>query len=243
MSFEEIELSILIPCLNEENNVQGALANASAAARAAGRSFEILVIDDGSTDATYQKACEFRDSHPEFAVTVHKNPTNRGLGAGFFDGAAMTRGKYYRLCCGDNVESADALKKIFENIGRADIIAPYHPSDSSRPWARRVLSGSYTQLINWISGHHLRYYNGCPAFLRADVVKLKKHTSGFGFQAQLLTQMLDDGATILEIPVETTDRTTGESKALTTKNLVSTGQVLVEIAAQTAQKNYFLRIG
>ena len=233
---KDIELSILIPCLNEELNVQGALTTVCAAAKDVGCSYEVLVMDDGSTDATFQKACEFRDQHPDLPIRVHRNPRNRGFGGCFYDGASLTSGKYYRICCGDNVEPVATLKKIFGSMGKADIIAPYHPSVPDRSMGRKLLSSTYTVLVNTLSGYHLKYYNGCALVRREDVLKCKSRSDGFGFQANMITQMLDGGATILEFPVDSTERQTGSSKALTLKSQVQTAKVLIGILSRRVQR-------
>lgn len=235
------DLSIVVPCLNEELNVQRTLQTVCAALKAAGCSNEILVIDDGSTDGTYQKACEYRDQHPEVEIRVHQNSRNLGLGASFYVGAELARGKYFRLCCGDNSEPVETLTKIFRHQGKADIIAPFQPIVEGRPFSRRLLSRSYTILVNLLSGHNLNYYNGCPLMLREKVLKWRSRTKGFGFQADMVTQMLDAGATVIEFPVLATERKGGKSKALTAKNVGSTAFVLALILGRRIRRVVFQR--
>jgi glycosyltransferase involved in cell wall biosynthesis len=224
----DIDLSILIPCLNEEKNVVGAITNASAAAESLGYPYELIVIDDGSTDKTNEVVRDFMKANPQIPIVLKTNKKNRGLARGFVDGAFVARGKYFRLCCGDNVEPKETLVKIFGQMGKADIAVPYQPTAPRTP-LRLVLSNMYVRLVNLSSGHKLRYYNGCPLFKTEQVRRWHSYSYGFGFQADMITRMLDDGATFIEFPVEVTDRQFGSSKALTFRNLASTGHTLLEI--------------
>lgn len=232
----KLDLTILISCLNEEENVQNTMRSVISALEGRQEKYEILVMDDGSTDRTYQRACEFRDAHPERSIRVHKNAKNLGLGGAFNEGARLGLGKYYRLCCGDNSEPIETLKTIFSHLGEADIVAPYHVIHG-RSAGRKVISSTYTTLVNALSGHRLKYYNGCPILLRESVLKWPSRTNGFGFQADILTQMLDAGATYVEFPVFSTERKEGKSKALTFGNLESTGSVLWRILAKRVFRN------
>jgi hypothetical protein len=71
-------LSIVLPCFNEEANVADAIRNAQAAASLTSLDHEIIVVDDGSSDATATVAGRFLDSDPRVRLIVHAR--NRGYG-------------------------------------------------------------------------------------------------------------------------------------------------------------------
>jgi glycosyltransferase involved in cell wall biosynthesis len=239
---EELDLTICIPCLNEESRVVPAIENTCAAAREVGCSYEIFVIDDASTDGTSAAVEDFCRRHPDLPVKLHRNPYNLGLARSFVDTAFRGRGKYYRLVCGDNVDSKELIVRILREMGRADLIIPYHATISGKSWPRVALSKFYTWLVNVLSGYRLHYYNGHPIYRRFHVMRWASYNYGFGFQADLVTMLLDEGATHLEVAVAGSHVTKPrESTPLTLRNFVSTGHTLFDITLRRVRRVFFGR--
>jgi glycosyltransferase involved in cell wall biosynthesis len=225
-----IDLTFFVPCLNEEERVVPTLKTILDAMRNLPLSFEVLIVDDGSSDRTFDVADEFRRSHPETSICIHRNPRNLGLSRSFVDAAFRGRGRYYRLVCGDNVEPKEAMLKILSLLGKADIVAPYYPVLPGKSGARRVISRTFTSLVNLIGGYRLHYYNGCALYRRYHVMRWAPYNYGFGFQADLITRLLDEGASHVEVPVPGFHLTKERGRsAITLRNFVSTGHTLFEI--------------
>jgi glycosyltransferase involved in cell wall biosynthesis len=187
------------------------------------------VIDDGSTDRTAQIVEGYADACPALPLRLHKNSRNRGLTRSYVDGAFLGRGTYYRLVCGDNPEPKETLLAIFSQLGKADVVVPYH-SVQGKPLLRRTLSRLYTKLVNMLSGYDITYYNGCALHLRYNVMRWGPYSFGFGFQAELITRLLDEGATYIEIPVKTTHvAKSGKNSAINSGNFLSVGHTLIEV--------------
>ncbi len=223
-----IDLSIVVPCLNEEGNVIDTIKTIIAAVKQVGCSYEIIVIDDASRDRTTAVVEEFQANHPDLPIRLQKNLVNRGYGGSYFDGAYLGQGKYYALVCGDNVFPQESLVAIFSKMGTVDIVVPVVDAENRNP-IRKLLSSAFTQLVNLISGYSLGYYNGCSLYLRESVIQWDSKTYGFGFQAELLTSMLNAGATYTEVHIRTRERQSGSSKAITWKNFRSTTISLLRI--------------
>jgi glycosyltransferase involved in cell wall biosynthesis len=235
-----LDLTIIIPCLNEEERVGPTLDTVTAAMCELPHSYEILVIDDGSTDRTAAVVEEYARQHPGLPIRLHRNPRNRGLTRSYGDGAFLGRGKYYRLVCGDNAEPKETLLAILTQLGKADIIIPYHLTVGEKPWLRRTLSRGYTELVNALSGYKMRYYNGCALHLRYNVMRWGPYSFGFGFQAELITRLLDEGATFVEIPVHTNHvEKSSHNSAINFGNFLSVGHTLLEIFIRRLRKRVF----
>jgi hypothetical protein len=99
-----------------------------------------------------------------------------------------------------------------------------------------VLSKLYTQFVNLISGHHLRYYNGLPVHLRSNVIRWHSNYYGFGFQADLIIRLLEQGATYEQVPMIQLDRRKGKSSALTLKNFLSVAHFFLDLAIRRIGK-------
>lgn len=205
-----------------------------------GCSYEIIVVDDGSTDGTSAVVQDFIKSNPDAPVILHRNPYNLGLARTFVDTAFRGHGRYYRLICGDDVEPKEAIVSICRSLGKADVIVPYHPVLPGKSRFRRIVSKIYTILVNSISGYKLHYYNGCALYRRFHVMRWAPYNYGFGFQADLITRLLDEGATYFEVPVNVSHLTKAEGRSpLNFRNVVSTGHTLFEIFLRRIRREVF----
>ncbi len=233
---EDLDLTLFIPCLNEEKRVVPTLETVREAMADLGHSYEVIVVDDGSTDRTAEVVEEFCRRNPQMPVSLHRNVKNRGLSHSFVDTAFRGRGRYYRLVCGDNVEPKQSMKKIIQEMGKADIIIPYYPSLPGKSRARKAISRLYTVIVDGLSGHRIRYYNGCALYSRFHVMRWSSHNYGFGFQADLITKLLNEGATYIEVPIDGFHLTRERGSALNLRNFISTGHTLFEILLRRIRK-------
>jgi glycosyltransferase involved in cell wall biosynthesis len=235
----EVDLTILVPCKNEENHISGTLDTVVASMREVGCRYEVLVFDDGSADRTSAVVEEYCRLHPELPIRLHRNPRNMGLSRTFVDGAFAGRGRYFRLVCGDNVEPKETIVSVVSRMGQADMIVPYH-AEQVGSLLRIVISRLYTFLVNLFTGYRLRYYNGNPLFRRDHVMRWHPYSFGFGFQADLIARLLDEGATYVEVPVHAIRRDKrGPASFLNPRNFVSTSHTLYELLRRRLNRMVF----
>lgn len=235
-----LDLTIVVPCLNEEERICPTLNTVADAMRELPYSYEILVVDDGSTDGTSAVVEEYIQQHPELTIQLIKNRRNRGVTRSYVDAAFLGRGKYFRLVCGDNAEPKETLLAILTQLGKADMIIPYHLTVGKKPLLRRMLSLAYTMLVNTLSGYTFHYYNGCALHLRYNVMRWGPYSFGFGFQAELITRMADEGASFIEIPVHTNHaEKSAHNSAINFGNFLSVGHTLLEIFIRRLRKRVF----
>ncbi len=236
---EDIDLTMFVPCFNEEKRITGTLETIKAAMAEVICSYEVIVVDDGSKDRTAEVIAEFCRDHPEMPVRLHKNPRNLGLSRSFVDTAFRGRGRYYRLVCGDNVEPKDSMVKILRAIGSADIIIPYYPVLPGKSRVRKFISGLYTRIVDLLGGYRINYYNGCALYRRFHVMRWASYNYGFGFQAHLITTLLDEGATYTQVPLEGFHLTKDRGSPLNTRNFLSTGHTLCEIFIRRIRREFY----
>jgi glycosyltransferase involved in cell wall biosynthesis len=226
-----LDLTVFISCYNEEQYIVPTIQTVRDALDEVGSiSYEIIVVDDCSTDGSSALVRSYIAAHPDERVLLRTNRVNRGLAQSYLDAAFVGKGKYYRLICGDNAEPQATMVSVFREIGNADMIIPYYVTTEGKNLYRRFLSNAYTALVNLISGLRLHYYNGLAVHLRHNVMRWHSNTRGFGFQADLICLLLNQGFSFKEVPVKTIERrVSGSSNALTLKNMLSVAHTLIDL--------------
>ena len=225
-----LDLTVFISCYNEADYIIATIDTVREALNdIGGIAYEIIVVDDRSQDRSSEAVGAYMAAHPEERLLLRTNKTNRGLAQNYLDVAFIGKGKYYRLICGDNAEPKETMIAVFREIGQADMIIPYYVSSEGKSLYRRFLSNAYAGLVNLISGFRLHYYNGLAVHLRYNVMRWHPNTRGFGFQADIICMLLDQGFSYKEVPVRTVEQRRGASNALTFRNQLSVAHTIVDL--------------
>lgn len=220
-------LTLIIPALNEEAVVRDVVEQVLAQVEGKVRDYEVILINDGSTDSTGEVMEQLARERRKLRV-LH-NPGNIGLGASYRRGVKEARHQYVMLLCGDGGFPASSLPAVFEKIGHADIVIPYMSNlRQLKTPVRYLLSRGYTALLNFLFGFQLRYYNGLPVH-RADLLRRVTVTStGFGFQGEVLVKLLKSGCSHVQVAVLGAEHTR-RSMALRPSNLISVAKTLIHL--------------
>lgn len=142
----ELDLTIFVPCRNEEGNISNALNEIVTVLKDYAYTYEIIVIDDDSKDSTPQKVKEFIKLNPEINIIFKQNATPLGVSYNFSDAAILGRGKYFRMIGGHFQDRKEAMHNAFKHLGKADIIITYMSPDLRKP-IRRLFS---KHIQNWL---------------------------------------------------------------------------------------------
>ena len=113
------ELSYFFPAHNEEGNIEALVADALVALPALAERFEIIVVDDGSTDRTASLADGLAEAHPGVVLAVH-HPTNLGYGAALRSGFRAARFEHVGFTDGDRQFAVADLGRLTARISEAD---------------------------------------------------------------------------------------------------------------------------
>lgn len=204
-STEQLAVSVIIPAYQEGSGIADALRRLLEVLDRADRTFEILVVSDGSTDDTAFKARSV--DRPEISV-VEYSP-NRGKGYALALGVQQTQHPLVLFMDGDLDLDPSVIPAYLDLIesGAADGVvgSKVHPdSVVEYPWSRRLLSRVFRLLTRLAVGLNLGdTQTGLKAFRRdvmADVAG-QCDSQGFAFDLELLCRLNDRGATIVEAPV------------------------------------------
>ena len=235
------DLSFFVPCLNEEKNIIPTINKIISSTEKFNLKYEICIVDDNSSDNTYQEVVNFKNKNPNIKFLLIKNKFTKGLGTNYVDVAFLAKGKYYMLVNGDNAEPEDTLILILNQLGKSDMIIPFFSNQDNRSFTRVYLSKIFTLLVNFISGNKIPYYNGPVLHLRYNVMRWSPDTHGFAYQAELITRILSEGATYETVKITNQDRMEGNSNAFTFANILSVFHSLLQIFLRRLRNLLFYR--
>lgn len=235
---DKCDITFFVPCLNEEENIIPTIETILTAAGEAGGSYEILIYDDNSTDNTVKIVEAYQKQHQELPIQLVKNNITRGLAYNYIEGAFLGKGKYYCAIGGDNDVPKEWILAILKNLYLSDVIILYFERDT-RHKIRVTISRLFTKLINFLSGHSLKYYNGA-VHLRSNVLRWHCDASGFGFMAELTVRVLNQGASYVQIPAPMYKKKQKVfSKAFTLHSILSVSHTLLKILILRIRKIVF----
>lgn len=137
MNHKISELSIFFPFWNEEKNVEEVVIKAVKVAGAVAAKWELLMINDGSTDNTLSVAEKLAKSNKYLRVISHT--PNRGYGASLKDGFANSKYNYIVFTDGDGQFDFSEVDKFIEQIAEADIVIGYRKKRRDHKIIKRLL--------------------------------------------------------------------------------------------------------
>lgn len=217
-------LSIIITAYNEEGNLSQAVHSAIRAITPILSPYEVLIIDDASTDKTAQVGR--RIAKKNRFVRYMRRSDNGGLGQALLTGIEHSRLPYVTWFPGDNDTSGQLLQDLGNARHNADMIMAYMINPSTRPRMRRFLSWGFTLFLNTLFGFRLRYYNGCFLTKTTLVRSVRLSSPGHALIAELKIKLLCKGISYMEIPFRHIGRKTGTTTAFRFRNIIATLQSL-----------------
>ena len=218
---DEFDITIFMPCRDEQGNVSRALAEVTETLKHYDYTYEIIVVDDASTDGSVGEIEQFMEKNPQVRIFLKRNAQPLGFSYNLSDAAVLGRGRYFLFIGSAFQNRREAIRNILDELGNSDIIITYLDPDHRAPHRRR-LSRMYTRLVNLISGYDVTHYHGTPLFRRVDVLRWHSYRS-VGFFADMITRLLDEGVTYIEVPTPCHARERGRSRALRLRNVISLG--------------------
>src|SRR6266545_4488034 len=202
-------LSIVIPVFNEAANVAELHQQLTASLEPMGRPYEILIVDDGSRDATPERVLAIEAADPR--VRVLRLRRNFGQTAAFSAGFDHARGEIVVTSDGDLQNDPADIPRLVARLeeGGFDLVCGWR-KDRQDPISKKVPSWFANRLISWATGVHLRDYGCSLKAIRSEVVKgLRLYGEMHRFIPAVASWM---GVSVAEVEVNHRPRTRGRSK-------------------------------
>ena len=211
-----MDLSVVIPIYNEAENVEALCLELLETLNAWGRPYEILLVDDGSTDDSFARLARLQGQFPQLRVIQFRR--NFGQTAAFAAGFAHARGRMIATADGDMQNDPRDLPAMVARLeGQAagdpvvyDIVCGWRKDRKDTFINRRLPSVIANRLISWATGVHLNDYGCSLKVFRAEVIKpLRLYGEMHRFLPALASEM---GVRIAEQVVNHRARQFGKTK-------------------------------
>ncbi len=202
-------LSASFPAHNEEGNVEAMLRDMLAQLPEIAERFEIIVVDDGSTDRTFEIATAL--AAEETRIRVIRHETNRGYGAAVWTGLQAGTMDYAFFTDGDRQFDVRCLADFVPEIADHDVVVGYRVG--RRDNAIRILNAhAWNMLIRRMLHVPVRDIDCAFKLFRREALScLAIKATGAMFSAELLARIVARGADVAEKPVPHLPRETGVS--------------------------------
>jgi glycosyltransferase involved in cell wall biosynthesis len=202
-----VDVAVVIPAFNEHNGVGPTVDRVRAALAGTPLSFEIVVIDDGSTDATAEQA----ERHGGRVIRL---PENRGYGAALKTGILQSRSEYVLIIDADGTYPPEAIPALLARMKDADMaVGARAANDTSIARARRPAKRVLSLLASYLAGRRIPDLNSGLRVMRRSVLMEFLHIlpSGFSFTTTITLALLCNNYLVTYLPIACAPRV-GSSK-------------------------------
>jgi glycosyltransferase involved in cell wall biosynthesis len=204
-----ISLSIFFPAYNEEENIAATIASANRVAKESPyiSDYEIIIVDDGSSDRTAPVANELAKNNPRVRVVEHG--TNKGYGAALKTGLDAARMEYVFFTDADLQFDIVELQNLLVHLSTYDVVVGYR-APRQDPWMRLLNARGWNILNRLLFGLRVRDIDcAFKIFKRELIQNLTLKSEGAMINAEILIKLKRDGVRIKEVPVSHLPRRAG----------------------------------
>jgi glycosyltransferase involved in cell wall biosynthesis len=202
-------LSIVLPAYNEEENAESAVEQVSTVAQQLGMDYEIILVNDGSTDRTGEIGHELMQCIPNFQLVEHY--PNRGYGGSLKAGFAAATKDLIAFVPADNQFDFGEITRFLERVNEADIVSGYR-AERQDHFVRKFNAFGWNMLVRLLFGYLCRDIDcGFKLFRREILEHVTIVSDGAMIDTELLAGARARGFRIAEVPVTHLPRVAGEA--------------------------------
>lgn len=231
-----VDVSFIIPVYNEEDNVVPLIKEVTEVGnRLSGKTFEIVIVDDGSKDGTVRKLRQLAATNRHLKVVCLKR--NFGQTPATAAGFSQAQGRFFVTLDGDLQNDPANVPELIETMEaeELDIISGWRQNRQDKALTRKLPSAIANWIIAQATGVKI-HDNGCS--LKVYRAEIAKEVPLYGEMHRFIPALASiDGAVIKEMPVNHRARVAGTSKY----NLSRTFKVILDLMTVLFMKRFFTR--
>lgn len=208
-------ISLVLPAFNEQECIVQSVQEAVSALEDLGIPFEIIVVNDGSTDATAALVTGLAQT--DSRIHLLDLPRNQGYGNALRQGFLASRMPLVSFTDSDCQFFLEDLGPMVERAARVPVVVGWR-QDRKDPWRRKFLSRGFNLLADWMVGTGVRDIDcALKVFRREDLLHILPATGGFLVNTEMVVKARALGLEIEQIPVRHRPRAGGASKVRLTE--------------------------
>jgi len=217
---DNISISVFIPCYNEEQNIGSLLEKTIRFLPEISSDYEIIVVDDGSSDSTYEIAQNIAKENPNVKVIRHVK--NKGYGAALRTGFLNSKKDHIFFTDGDNQFDITELSKLIPYTNNYDIVAGFRINRRDN-FIRKINEFCFNRLVRFLFDLKIRDLNCAFKIYKKEVIDNLTIRSSLAFiNSEMLIRAKKKGYGIKEVGVTHYPREWGRQTGANLKVILGT---------------------
>ncbi len=230
------EISVVIPAFNEGEIIGQVIGRLREVLERVGKSYEMIVVDDGSVDETSVRA-------QAAGAEVYSHPYNIGNGAAVKSGIRHARGKYLLLMDGDGQHDPADIPRFLEKLATYDMVVGARTASSHRSAHRTFANGVFNALATYICNRRIEDLTSGYRAMKTSIARrfLYLLPNTFSYPTTITLAFVRAGHSLTYIPIDTKKRA-GESKIRIVPDGFRFLAIIVKIATLFSPLKIFLPV-
>ncbi len=203
-------ISVVLPIRNEEENLGSLISKIDFVLSGRGYEFEIVCVDDYSTDGSYDKLVALSKAFP---VHVYKKQGVIGKGGAILEGIQQATGNIIVMMDADRVFPTEAIPQLVEKLNEADIVVANRVFDKGERFLKRLVNGFFRRFFGTVMfGLDYDVQSGLKVFRKSIIRQFDLEPSKWSFDLEFLLKASHAGYRIVGVDVDYKPRSRGEDK-------------------------------
>ncbi len=202
-------VTVVIPAFNEEANLRSTVGAVGGKLDELGTTYEIIIVNDGSTDNTRSIAEELVRADNRIRLINH--PQNRGPGSGVFTGIEAAKGEFVIFIPADLALDIDELHKYLDASRGCDLVVGIRSDRRDYSLFRKFVSVTNIFLIRLLFGMKERQFNYIHMYRRTMLQRMNIESRGVFITAEIMIKARDLGYQLQEVDITYVPRTAGKA--------------------------------